>query len=88
VTIEGTFEDGLTFDTILPLNLHAANRLIGYKKCDPKGFKHYTMPLKWSLFGIQEFKECNTEKGLYEYIHFDHSLSSASLRIGKKRLTR
>ncbi len=69
------------------VNLHGANKLIGTAKgynrkakhrayYDPHGFKHHTMPLKWSLFGVQEVQERYSKSGTYHYVHFDNSFKT------------
>jgi hypothetical protein len=73
------------FETILPVNLHAANKLNGSKivgkdkktkenivktVTNPFGFPHHTLPLAWCLFDILESSEYQNGS---TYIHFDNS---------------
>lgn len=73
------------FETILPVNFHAANklngsRIVGKDKktkknivktvTNPFGFPHHTIPLAWCLFDILESSEYQNGN---TYIHFDNS---------------
>ncbi|NLB10963.1 hypothetical protein GX831_00685, partial [bacterium] len=64
--VSGKFGDGSEFNTLLWVNYHAGRKIIGkaekgYKgkglgkpAIDPEGNPHYTLPLKWALWGIKE----------------------------------
>ncbi len=84
ITIKLQTDVGI-FETILPVNLHAANklngsRIVGKDKktkkniiktvTNPFGFPHHTIPLAWCLFGILESSEYQNGN---TYIHFDNS---------------
>jgi hypothetical protein len=89
VDIEIYAENGDMYHTYLPINFHAASKIIGYdaktkkRVTDPYGFPHHTLPLSWSLFDVIEGKLYSKkgresrwakEVGECEYIHFDNSI--------------
>jgi hypothetical protein len=99
VAISGKFADGTQFNSLLWVNLHAGSRLLGkaesgYKGkgkgkpiCDYKGNLHHTLPLRWSLWGIQEVKEYNSKSGKAEFIHYDHSLKVIHYKEPNSKVT-
>jgi hypothetical protein len=85
VNIKLYAENADEFQTYLPVNFHASNKIEwvkGRRKQNPYGFPHHTLPLSWKLFDIMEGRQY-TKKGResrwskdvrdYEYIHFDNS---------------
>jgi hypothetical protein len=87
IQIELKAENGEIFETYLPVNRHAASKIIGYDKIKKKPitanrFYHHTIPLKWSLFNVLQSVEL-TKRGRksrweknpcqYTYVHFDNS---------------
>ena len=67
------------FETIMPVNLHGANKREG-KTNNPYGFPHHTIPLNWRLFDIlssSEYQNGNT------YIHFDNSFKIIKYEASK-----
>jgi hypothetical protein len=94
IGIKGKFDDGSTFDTIMFVNLHGANKLVGKRKgCigkgmrgkgeayfKPQGFPHHTLPLKWGRWGVKEVQERYSKGGNYQYIHCDNSFKLFNYR--------
>jgi hypothetical protein len=94
ITIKLQTDVGM-FETILPVNLHAANklngsRIVGKDKktkknvvktvTNPFGFPHHTIPLAWCLFGILESSEYQNGN---TYIHFDNSFKILKYEAAK-----
>lgn len=83
---------------MLHLNPHAQSQIIGRNKglkkpiVNPKGIKHYCIPLKWHLFDVKKCERWSRkrrtsrwDKNLKNliFLHFDGSISSSTLKISK-----
>jgi len=90
VEIEAELSDGNKVQTILPLNLHAQSQIVGRTRIlkkpivNPKGIKHYCIPLRWRLFDVKKCeywsrkrRTSRWEKNLRPliFLHFDNSIS-------------
>lgn len=86
VTIKLTANNGVIYETQMPVNIHTASKIVGRRDnkpiTDAYGFPHCTLPLNWKLFDVQDSREYTRKSKVSrwakktnecQYIHFDNS---------------